>query len=532
MMKKIQRFGGAMFTPTLLFAFAGIVVGFAILFMNKEVMGDLADPSGMWYKCWDVVAAGGWAVFMQLPLLFVIGLPVALAKKQNARACLEAVVTYLTFNYFLSAILRYWGPNFGVDMEAAVGSTSGLTMIAGIKTLDTGMIGALIISGIVIYIHNKYFDTELPEMLGIFRGSSLVVIIAFFAMIPLAVLFAMIWPNVQVGMRSMQGFFVSAGSFGVWVYSFLERILIPTGLHHFVYSPFVYDNAIVQGGTAVYWPTHLSEFATSAKTLKEMYPVGFSLSGMSKVFGSIGISLAFYKTAKPGKKKVVAGLMIPVALTAIFTGITEPIEFTFLFIAPGLFVVHSLLAATVSTVAFMFGVVGDFGGGLINWFALNWIPLGKYHFNTYLAQVIIGLIFSAIWYFLFKFLIEKYNLKTPGRESDEEEAKLYSKNEYKEMKEKDASKEDSKRNNKNAEKAELFLMLLGGKENIEDVTNCATRLRITVKDESKVATVADFKKAGAHGLVVNGKAIQVIVGLSVPTVREEFENLVYSNERR
>lgn len=528
MMKKIQRFGGAMFTPTLLFAFAGIAVGFSILFQNQQVMGSLANKDGNWYKVWDVIASGSWAVFMQLPLLFVIGLPVGLAKKQNARACLEALVTYLTFNYFLSSILTYWGTNFGVDMSAEVGSSSGLAMIAGIKTLDTGMMGALIIAGIVIYIHDKYFDTELPDVLGIFRGSSFVVMIGFFVMLPLALLFAVIWPHVQMGMRSMQGFFVSSGSIGVWVYSFLERILIPTGLHHFVYSPFVYDNAIVPGGTAVYWPTHLKDFATSAKSLKEMYPVGFSLSGMSKVFGSIGISLAFYKTAKPEKKKVVAGLMIPVALTAICTGITEPIEFTFLFIAPGLFVVHSLLAATVATVSFAFGVVGDFGGGLINWFALNWIPLGKYHLNTYITQVVIGLIFSAIWYFVFVFLIEKFNFKTPGRENDDEEAKLYSKNEYKEMKgqEKDDLSKGSKAENSNTIKAKRFLESLGGKENIEDVTNCATRLRLTVKDVDKVADVSEFKKAGAHGLVKNKNAIQVIVGLSVPTVREEFENLL------
>lgn len=133
MMKKIQRFGGAMFTPTLLFAFAGIAVGFSILFQNTEIMGSLANKDGNWYKVWDVIASGSWAVFMQLPLLFVIGLPVGLAKKQNARACLEALVTYLTFNYFLSSILKYWGPNFGVDMDAAVGSSSGLAMIAGIK---------------------------------------------------------------------------------------------------------------------------------------------------------------------------------------------------------------------------------------------------------------------------------------------------------------------------------------------------------------------------------------------------------------
>ncbi|MBU3109996.1 alpha-glucoside-specific PTS transporter subunit IIBC [Clostridium lacusfryxellense] len=533
MMKKIQRFGGAMFTPTLLFAFAGIAVGFSILFKNTEVMGSLADPSGNWYKVWDVIASGSWAIFNQLPLLFVIGLPVGLATKQNARACLEALVIYLTFNYFLSSILTYWGASFGVNMKMEVGNSSGLTMIAGIKTLDTGMIGALIVAGIVVYIHNKYFDTNMPDVLGIFRGSSFIVMIGFFLMLPLALAFATLWPKVQIGIRSMQGFFISSGEFGIWVYSFLERILIPTGLHHFIYAPFVYDNAVVQGGTAVYWPTHLKEFATTAKSLKEMYPIGFSLSGMTKVFGSIGIALAFYKTAKPEKRKIVAGLMIPVALTAIFTGITEPIEFTFLFIAPVLFLVHSLLAATVATISFHFGVVGDFGGGLINWFALNWIPLGKYHLNTYIIQVIIGLIFSAIWYFVFVFLIRKFNFKTPGRESDDEEAKLYSKKEYKEMKEQEkgdlskTSKTNSKKSkNANSEKAALFLEALGGKDNIEDVTNCATRLRLTIKDPSIIAPLSVFKKAGAYGLVKNKDAIQVIVGLSVATVREEFENLL------
>lgn len=522
MMKKIQRFGGAMFTPTLLFAFAGIVVGFAILFTNPAVMGSLASPEGNWTKFWNIIAQGGWTVFMQLPLLFVIGLPIGLAKKQNARACLEAIVVYLTFNYFLSQILTYWGPNFGVDMNALVGSSSGLAMIAGIKTLDTGMIGALIISGIVIYIHNRYFDVEMPEALGIFKGSTFVYMIGFFVMIPLAFAFAIVWPQVQIGMRSMQGFFVSSGAIGVWVYSFLERILIPTGLHHFVYSPFVYDNAIVPGGTAAYWVKHLGDFATSSKSLKEMYPVGFSLSGMSKVFGSIGITLAFLKTARPEKKKAVLGLMIPVATTAILTGVTEPIEFTFLFIAPVLFLVHSLLAATVSTLSFVFGVVGDFGGGIINWFAVNWIPLGRFHFNTYLTQVIIGIIFSAIWYFVFKFLIEKMDLKTPGRETDSEETKLYSKKEYNDMKE----NAKSKKSNQHAVKAASFLEFLGGKENIVDVTNCATRLRITVKDPSQIAPAQNFINAGAHGLVNNGQAIQVIVGLSVPSVREEFENLL------
>lgn len=522
MKEKIQRFGGAMFAPVLLFAFAGILVGFSILFMNPDIIGNLASPEGLWYKFWYIVQEGAWTVFNQLPLLFVIGLPIGLAKKQNARACMEALVTYLTFNYMLSAILNLWGPSIGVDITAEVGGTSGLAMIAGIKTLDTGMIGAIIISAIVVYLHNKYFDKELPEFLGIFGGAAFVVMIGFIVMIPTAVGFALVWPKVQGLMMNMQVFFVESGVFGVWIFTFLERILLPTGLHHFVYSPFAYDNAIVEGGYTAYWATHLPEFATSGKSLKEMYPMGFALYGMSKIFAPLGIAGAFYTTAKREKKKIVAGLMIPITLTAIFAGITEPLEFTFLFVAPILFVVHSVLAATMSTICYMFGVTGTFDSGLIEAAALNWIPLFKYHYSTYIIQIIIGLSFTVIYFVVFRFLILKLNLKTPGREDDSNATKLYSKEDY-ESKKKESLSEG---NDELAVKAKLFLEDLGGKENIVDVTNCATRLRVSVNDESKLATLDVFKGHGAHGLVQNGKAVQVIVGLKVPKVRDEFEKLL------
>ena len=164
MMQKIQRLGGAMFTPVLLFAFSGMMVGFATLFKNPVIMGSIASESTFWYQMWNVIEQGAWTVFNQLPLLFVIGLPIGLAKKQQARACMEAVVVYLTFNYFLGAILGTWGSSFGVDFAAEVGGTSGLANIAGIKTLDTGMIGAILISLTVVSIHNKFFDVELPEV--------------------------------------------------------------------------------------------------------------------------------------------------------------------------------------------------------------------------------------------------------------------------------------------------------------------------------------------------------------------------------
>lgn len=518
MMQKIQRFGGAMFTPVLLFAFSGIMVGLAILFKNPEIMGSIAAEGSTWVQVWTLLEEGAWTVFRQLPLLFVIGLPIGLAKKQQARACMEALVVYLTFNYFLGAILTMWGPTFGVDFAQEVGGGSGLTLIAGIKTLDTGMVGSILIAGIVVYLHDKFFDFKLPEFLGTFKGSSFVVMIGFFVMIPVAFLMAFIWPKIQDIISLMQGFLTSSGVVGVWVYTFLERFLIPTGLHHFIYSPFIFDSAVVQGGINVYWATHLGDFANSAQSLKEMFPAGgFALHGLSKVFGCLGISLAIYATAKPNKKKLVAGLLIPATLTAMVAGITEPLEFTFLFIAPALFLVHALLAATLSSVSFAFGLSGNFGGGLIDWAALNWIPLFKYHSNTYITQIIIGLIFTGIYFFVFRFLIRKFNFKTPGREDENEETKLYTKADYKNKKSEESTQ---------LSKAALFLDALGGNENIVDVTNCATRLRLSVKDPDKVKDQSVFKEAGAHGLVKKGKAIQVIVGLSVPTVREEFESLL------
>lgn len=517
-MQKIQKFGGAMFTPVLLFAFAGIVIGIGTLFTTETIMGSLAAPSSMWYKCWNVLLQGGWTVFNQLPLLFVVGLPIGMAKKQNARCCMEALVLYLTFHYFLSTILSQWGEVFGVDFAQEVGGTSGLTMIANIKTLDMGMMGALAIAGIVIYLHNRFFDTELPEWLGTFSGSTFVFMVGFFVMVPIAVLAALLWPKIQLGMFAFQGFVKGAGALGIWVFVFLERALIPFGLHHILYSPFYYDNVVVPGGLYSYWATKLPEIAASTASLKSLVPVaGFTSTGFSKIFGCPGIALAFYSTAKKEKKKKILGLLIPITLTAIFCGVTEPIEFTFLFVAPVLFVVHALLAATLSTTMYLAGIVGIHSGGAIEMASLNWIPLMGNHWKQYLLLLVIGLIFTGIYFVVFKFLIQKFDFKTPGRE-DDDEIKFASKEEYREKK---GSKEEQK-----IEFANLILEGLGGKDNIVDVTNCATRLRVNVKDETLCKDDPYFKSVGAHGCSINGKSFQVIIGLKVPSVRDDFESLL------
>ena len=518
--ESIQRFGGAMLVPVLMFSFFGAMVGITILLTTIFPEGSAINNIA------NIIQAGAWTVFTHVNLVFVIGLPISLANKAHARAALESFTIYLVFNYFVGAILDTY-PSFGVDMSQGAAGV-GLTTIAGIVTLDTSMVGALIVAGISIWLHNKYFDKELPEILGIFQGTTYVVMLGFFLMLPLAFGTALVWPKIQLGISAMQVFLASSGVLGTWIYTLLERLLIPTGLHHFVYQPFIYGPAVVDGGITTFWAENIPNFMTNTQNLRELFPAGgFALHGMSKVFAPIGISAAFYATAKPENRKKTLGVLIPASLTAIVCGITEPFEFTFLFIAPLLFVVHAVLAATLSAVVFMLGVSGNFGSGLIEWATLNWLPLGAYHWVTYVIQVGVGLLFSGIYFVVFRALILKFNFLTPGRaEAEGEEVKMYSKQDYKDAK---ASKE--KGGNSFERRAESFLHLVGGPENVETVANCASRLRLRIKDIEKMAPDQAFRDAGAHGTVIKPNMIQIIVGLDVPQVREEFEKqmLVQSN---
>ena len=524
MLSQIQRFGGAMFTPVLLFPFAGIVVGIAIMLRNPLFVGEaLTAPDHLFAQIVHIIEEGGWAVFRNMPLIFAVGLPIGLAKQAQGRACLAVLISFLTWNYFINAMGMTWGHFFGVDFSAESTAGSGLAMIAGIKTLDTSIIGAIVISGIVTAIHNRYFDKPLPVFLGIFQGSSFVVILAFFVMIPCAWLTLLGWPKVQMGIESLQAFLRSAGALGVWVYTFLERILIPTGLHHFVYGPFIFGPAAVEGGIQVYWAQHLQEFSQSTLPLKTLFPEGgFALHGNSKVFGSVGIALAIWYTASPENRVKVAGLLVPATLTAVLVGITEPLEFTFLFISPLLFAVHAVLAATMATVLYTFGVVGNMGGGLLDQFLpQNWIPMFHNHAATVFTQIGIGVCFTGVYFVVFKTLIARLNLKTPGRE--ESEIKLYSKADYKAARGQTTAPAAA---SQQVGQAAGFLQALGGAANIDSINNCATRLRIALVDMAKTQSDDVFKALGAHGVVRRGNGIQVIVGLHVPQVRDQLESLM------
>lgn len=535
MMQKLQRFGAAMFVPVLLFSFAGIVVALGSLFNNATIFGSLANPTTGWYKVWDTISAGGWTVFNQECLLFVVGLPIGLANKSRGRAAMEALITYLTFNYFVGAMLSHWGaffgvPNFNKIQITANATNGGLTEIAGIKTLDTNIVFSLIIAGIVVYLHNHYFDKKLPEWLGTFQGSTYVYFLGFFVMIPVAFLTCLIWPKVQLGINSMQHFIVSSGFVGIWIYSFLNRVLIPTGLHHLVYIPFQFGPAVVAGGLQPYWLKHLTEYAASTKPLSQIASVeGFQLYGNEKVFLVPFICWAFYATAKKNKKKQTSALLIPAALTSVFAGITEPIDFTYLFAAPVLWIVYSVMAATMNTVMWCFGLRGLMSDGAIGIASMNWLPLWAHHWHIYVMQFIVGIVFGLLTYFIFKIMIEKFNYVTPGREADDEDVKLINKKEYKEkMAQQKAAQQAAgvDASDPYIARAQAYLELLGGPNNIEELSSCATRLRVTVKDPDKLGSDAQFKANKAVNVVHHGKAIQVIVGLDVAQVLERMQSLM------
>jgi alpha-glucoside PTS system EIICB component len=524
MRNAIQRFGAAMFVPVLLFPSAGILLGLTVVLLNPNLF-PFAVEGSTYVKIVSILKKASMVVFANMPMLFALGLPIALAKKASGRAVLAAFISYLTFNYFIGGILEIWGKQLGINYQAG---QAGLVEISGVLTLDTSIVGSIITAAFTVWIHNRYFDLRLPEWANVFTGTPLIVIISCPLMLVLAILTVLIWPPVQNGIQSLQILILNSGAFGVWLFTFLERLLIPTGLHHFVYGPIYFGPIVTDGGTVNYWISHISEFANSTESLTQLFPQGgFMLIGMGKVFGCTGIAMAIYATAKPENKKRISGLLIGATITAILTGITEPIEFTFIFIAPLLFVVHALLSASMAAIMYLFGISGNFYLGIIDFIFQNWLPLGANHWVAYIIQIGIGLTFTAIYFFVFKFLILKFNLMTPGR--SDTNIKLFTKSDYRK------SKDDSNINQSETElntndvvtqKAIAFIEGLGGKENITQLTNCATRLRIQVADPQLVQEVAYFQSYGAVNVVYKGQSLQIIVGLTVPQVREEMSSLL------
>lgn len=528
MLQKIQRFGGAMFAPAMLFSISGLMVGVSALATSADIVGDLAVYGTPWYVFWTIIQRGSWTVFKRLPLLFAVALPIGLAQKQPARCCLEALVAYFAYCFFLSEIIKLSGDNLGLKYPSSLTSASGITIIDGIKTLDTGIIGALAVSATVVAIHDRFYDAKVPDWLGTFSGSSLVYLISFFAVFALAAISAAIVPSVYAVTETLRHALAGVGPFGVGIFVLLERALEPMGLHHLLYMPIYYDNLVINDGIYATWSSLLPILSHSTRPLNELAPwAGFTATGWVKLFGLPAIAAAFYSTAKPERRAGLRAILVPAIIASVVCGVTEPLEFLFMFTHPGLFFLYAVLSSCLATTMNLFGIVGIFSGGLMEMAAFNFIPLMRTHAGSYLLALGIGLAFSLIFFVSFRALILIYDLKTPGREDHvANRAAIDHLTGSGFAKEQSPNDEVNSRSDQDHVLAERVIQLLGGVGNIVGATNCATRLRVEVVDPSIVADNATFVAAGAKGLIVTGKTAQVIIGISVPRVKEHFDQIM------
>lgn len=528
MLQKIQRFGGAMFAPAMLFSISGLMVGVSALATSADIVGDLAVYGTPWYVFWTIIQRGSWTVFKRLPLLFAVALPIGLAQKQPARCCLEALVAYFAYCFFLSEIIKLSGDNLGLKYPSSLTSASGITIIDGIKTLDTGIIGPLAVSATVVAIHDRFYDAKVPDWLGTFSGSSLVYLISFFAVFALAAISAAIVPSVYAMTETLRHALTSVGPFGVGIFVLLERALEPMGLHHLLYMPIYYDNLVINDGIYATWSSLLPILSHSTRPLNELAPwAGFTATGWVKLFGLPAIAAAFYSTAKPERRAGLRIILVPAIIASVVCGVTEPLEFLFMFTHPGLFFLYAVLSSCLATTMNLFGIVGIFSGGLMEMAAFNFIPLMRMHAGAYLLALGIGLAFSLIFFVSFRALILIYDLKTPGREDHvANRAAIDHLTGSGFAKEQSPNDEVNSQSDQDHVLAERVIQLLGGVGNIAGATNCATRLRIEVADPSIVADNASFVAAGAKGLIITGKTAQVVIGISVPRVKEHFDQIM------
>lgn len=518
-----------MFAPAMLFSISGLMVGVSALATTADIVGDLAVYGTPWYVFWTIIQRGSWTVFKRLPLLFAVALPIGLAQKQPARCCLEALVAYFAYCFFLSEIIKLSGDNLGLKYPSSLTPASGITVIDGIKTLDTGIIGPLAVSATVVAIHDRFYDAKVPDWLGTFSGSSLVYLISFFAVFALAAISAAIVPFVYAVTDTLRHALAGVGPFGVGIFAFLERALEPMGLHHLLYMPIYYDNLVINDGIYATWTNLLPILSHSTRPLNELAPwAGFTATGWVKLFGLPAIAAAFYSTAKPERRAALKVILVPAIVASVVCGVTEPLEFLFMFTYPGLFLLYAVLSSCLAMAMNFFGVVGIFSGGFMEMAAFNFIPLMRTHAGSYLLALGIGLIFSVIFFLSFRGLILTFDLKTPGREDHIASNAALSRLTGDDVDEKRTSKTGASDDQASQDHllAEQVVTLLGGVSNIVGATNCATRLRVEVVDPSIVADNATFVAAGAKGLIITGKTAQVIIGISVPRVKEHFDQIM------
>lgn len=524
----LQRVGRSFMLPIALLPVAGLLLGIGSSFTNATTietyhLGKFIYEGGVLYTILDIMSKTGSAVFDNLALLFAMGVAIGMAKKEKEVAALSGAIAYIVMNTTISALITAKG---GVEAMAENSTTS----VLGITTLQMGVFGGILVGLGVAALHNKFYKTELPQVLSFFGGTRFVPIVSTVTYLIVGIIMFYLWPIVQLGISKLGVLVLNSGYAGTWIYGILERALIPFGLHHVFYMPFwqtelggsmMIDGNMVAGAQNIF-------FAELASKSTEVFSVSATrfMAGEFPfmIFGLPAAAFAMYKTARPEKKKVVGSLLLSAALTSMITGITEPLEFTFLFVAPLMYAVHCVLAGLSYMLMHILnvGVGMTFSGGLID-MTLFGILQGNAK-THWIWIVVVGLIYAVVYYFVFYFMITKMNLKTPGREPDDVEPKLYRRSDVNEAK---AAKVKSTDKRTSDVVSATILKGLGGKENLSDVDCCATRLRVTVNDASKV--MDDMLKAsGASGVIHKGNGVQVIYGPKVSVIKSDLEDFIDS----
>lgn len=524
----LQRVGRSFMLPIALLPVAGLLLGIGSSFTNATTietyhLGKFIYEGGVLYTILDIMSKTGSAVFDNLALLFAMGVAIGMAKKEKEVAALSGAIAYIVMNTTISALITAKG---GVEAMAENSTTS----VLGITTLQMGVFGGILVGLGVAALHNKFYKTELPQVLSFFGGTRFVPIVSTVTYLIVGIIMFYLWPIVQLGISKLGVLVLNSGYAGTWIYGILERALIPFGLHHVFYMPFwqtelggsmMIDGNMVAGAQNIF-------FAELASKSTEVFSVSATRFMAGKfpfmIFGLPAAAFAMYKTARPEKKKVVGSLLLSAALTSMITGITEPLEFTFLFVAPLMYAVHCVLAGLSYMLMHILnvGVGMTFSGGLID-MTLFGILQGNAK-THWIWIVVVGLIYAVVYYFVFYFMITKMNLKTPGREPDDVEPKLYLRSDVNEAK---AAKVKSTDKRTSDVVSATILKGLGGKENLSDVDCCATRLRVTVNDASKV--MDDMLKAsGASGVIHKGNGVQVIYGPKVSVIKSDLEDFIDS----
>lgn len=525
----LQRVGRSFMLPIALLPVAGLLLGIGSSFTNATTietyhLGKFIYEGGVLYTILDIMSKTGSAVFDNLALLFAMGVAIGMAKKEKEVAALSGAIAYIVMNTTISALISAKG---GVEAMAENSTTS----VLGITTLQMGVFGGIIVGLGVAALHNKFYKTELPQVLSFFGGTRFVPIVSTITYLIVGIIMFYLWPVVQLGISKLGVLVLNSGYAGTWIYGILERALIPFGLHHVFYMPFwqtelggsmMIDGNMVAGAQNIFF----AELASKSTDVFSVSATRF-MSGKFPfmIFGLPAAALAMYKAARPEKKKVVGSLLLSAALTSMITGITEPLEFTFLFVAPLMYAVHCVLAGLSYMLMHILnvGVGMTFSGGLID-MTLFGVLQGNAK-THWIWIVVVGLVYAVVYYFVFYFMITKLNLKTPGREPDDVEPKLYRRSDVNAAK---AAKAEGNATLKEEDMVSaLILKGLGGKDNLSDVDCCATRLRVTVNDAGKVDD-AMLKSSGASGVIHKGNGVQVIYGPKVSVIKSNLEDFIDS----